>query len=58
MIMFYTKCFVLFGDIKNVHKVTMLESGRGKRSGDVEKEDQQSYRRPYIIGKPKGKDDE
>ena len=56
--MFYTKCFVLFGDIKNVHKVTMLESGRGKRSGDVDKEDQQSYRRPYIIGKPKGKDDE
>ena len=33
------------------------ESGRGDRQGDVEKEDQQSYRRHYMMGKAMGKED-
>ena len=31
------------------------ESRRGDRQGDVEKKDHQSYRRPYIMGKARGK---
>ena len=31
------------------------ESGRGDGQGDVEKKDHQSYRRPYIMGKARGK---
>ena len=33
----------------------LAESGRGDGQGDVEKEDQQSYRRPYMMGKIRGK---
>ena len=32
------------------------ESGRGDGQGDVEKKDHQSYRRPYMMGKARGKD--
>ena len=31
------------------------ESGRGDGQGDVEKKDHQSYRRPYMMGKARGK---
>ena len=31
------------------------ESGRGDGQGDVEKKDNQLYRRPYIMGKARGK---
>ena len=31
------------------------ESGRGDRQGDVEKKDHQLYRRPYMMGKARGK---
>ena len=31
------------------------ESGRGDGEGDVEKKDHQSYRRPYMMGKARGK---
>ena len=31
------------------------ESGRGDGQGDVEKKDNQSYRRPYMMGKARGK---
>ena len=31
------------------------ESGRGDGQGDVEKKDHQSYRRPYMMGKVRGK---
>ena len=34
------------------------ESGRGDGQGDVEKEDQQSYRRPYMMGKARGKEED
>ena len=34
------------------------ESGRGDGQGDVEKEDLQSYRRPYMMGKARGKEEE
>ena len=30
------------------------ESGRGDEQGDVEKEDLQSYRQPYMMGKARG----
>ena len=32
------------------------ESGRGDGQGDVEKKDHQSYRRPYTMGKYRGKE--
>ena len=32
------------------------ESGRGDGQGDVEKKDHQSYRRPYMMGKARGKE--
>ena len=32
------------------------ENGRGDGQGDVEKKDHQSYRRPYMIGKARGKE--
>ena len=32
------------------------ESGRGDGQGDMEKKDHQSYRRPYMMGKARGKD--
>ena len=35
-----------------------VESGRGDGQGDVEKEDQQSYRRHYMMGKARGKEEE
>ena len=31
------------------------ESGQGDGQGDVEKKDHQSYRRPYMMGKARGK---
>ena len=31
------------------------ESGRGDGQGDVEKKDHRSYRRPYMMGKARGK---
>ena len=31
------------------------ESGRGDGQGDVEKKDHQLYRRPYMMGKARGK---
>ena len=31
------------------------ESGRGDGKGDVEKKDHRSYRRPYMMGKARGK---
>ena len=31
------------------------ESGRGDGHGDVEKKDHHSYRRPYMMGKARGK---
>ena len=31
------------------------ESGLGDGQGDVEKKDHQSYRRPYMMGKARGK---
>ena len=31
------------------------ESGRGDGQGDVEKKDNQLYRRPYMMGKARGK---
>ena len=34
------------------------ESGRGDGQGDVEKKDHQSYRRPYMMGKARGKEEE
>ena len=34
------------------------ESGRGDGQGDVEKKDHQSYRRPYMMGKARGKDED
>ena len=33
------------------------ESGRGDGQGDVEKKDHQLYRRPYMMGKARGKED-
>ena len=33
------------------------ESGRGDRQGDVEKKDHQLYRRPYMMGKARGKEE-
>ena len=33
-----------------------VESGRGDGQGDVEKEDQQPYRRPYMMEKARGKE--
>ena len=30
------------------------ESGRGDGQGDVEEKDNQSYRRPYMMGKARG----
>ena len=33
------------------------ESGRGDGQGDVEKKDHQSYRRPYMMGKARGKEE-
>ena len=33
------------------------ESGRGDRHGDVEKKDHQLYRRPYMMGKARGKEE-
>ena len=38
------------------HEKYWTESGRGDGQGDVEKEDHQSYRRPYMTGKARGKD--
>ena len=34
------------------------ESGRGDGQGDVEKKDHQLYRRPYMMGKARGKEEE
>ena len=34
------------------------ESGRGDGQGDVEKKDHQSYRRTYMMGKARGKEEE
>ena len=34
------------------------ESGRGDGQGDVEKKDHQLYRRPYMMGKTRGKEEE
>ena len=34
------------------------ESGRGDGQGDVEKKDHQVYRRPYMMGKARGKEEE
>ena len=34
------------------------ESGRGDGQGDVEKKDHQLYRRPYFMGKARGKEEE
>ena len=34
------------------------ESGRGDRQGDVEKKDHQLYRRPYMMGKARGKEED
>ena len=34
------------------------ESGRGDGQGNVEKEDHQSFRRPYMMGKDGGKEKE
>ena len=34
------------------------ESGRGDGQGDVEKKDHQLYRRPYMMGKDRGKEEE
>ena len=34
------------------------ESGRGDGQGDVEKKDHQSYRRPYMMGNARGKEEE
>ena len=34
------------------------ESGRGDGHGDVEKKDHQSYRRPYMMGEARGKEEE
>ena len=34
------------------------ESGRGNGQGDVEKKDNQLYRRPYMMGKDRGKEEE
>ena len=34
------------------------ESGRGDEQGDVEKKDHQLYRRPYMMGKARGKEEE
>ena len=37
------------------HEKYWTESGRGDGQGDVGKEDQQSYRRAYMMGKARGK---
>ena len=34
------------------------ESGRGDGQGDVEEKDHQLYRRPYMMGKARGKEEE
>ena len=34
------------------------ESGRGDGQGDVEKKEHQLYRRPYMMGKARGKEEE
>ena len=34
------------------------ESGRGDGHGDVEKKEHQSYRRPYMMGEARGKEEE
>ena len=34
------------------------ESGRGDGQGDMEKKDHQLYRRPYMMGKARGKEEE
>ena len=34
------------------------ESWRGDGQGDVENKDHQSYRRPYMMGKARGKEEE
>ena len=33
------------------------QSGRGDGQGDVEKKDHQLYRRPYMMGKARGKEE-
>ena len=39
------------------HEKYWTESGRGYGQGDVEKKYHQSYRRPYMMGKARGKEE-
>ena len=40
---------------RDLKSTVQTESGRGDGQGDVEKKDHQSYRRPYMMGKARGK---
>ena len=43
--------------VSTIFEKYWTESGRGDGQGDVEKKDHQLYRRPYMMGKARGKEE-